>query len=1062
MMLASQTHPVLPASVPTAVIALIAVAAVAAWVGLHLLRWRPGRFWVRALLAALRLCVGFATLLALQQAALRGLVLTTNWPIWTLAAIGAVAVEILVAMYALERRIVSRRVGLTLVASRVLLVLMVVGMLAQPVRSLELRHDIRRYVAVLVDDSASMHLPDTQLSPSEKVRLAERLTPDDVDRPYRLEQTREQIQRARAVLTDQVEWLTALKQTGPDDRKKKAEKGYERLTERLDQARKTLTGALAAVAKPLDDKAKLDARSRGVLMDVKAKLAVAARGRVVEATKLLEDEDSWHQPKRLKRLTGAVRQASTTLAELLPKLAPLSRTLDRLYYNTLAKDKKAKIDAIAKKTRFQLAREVLTRDPSGQDDDDEDDDRPRALLRRLAEDYHVRLYTFAGEPVEQKVPDWLAAGQTRRATSRPAGKQSTNLAAAIEKVMKQLSDDQLAGVVILSDGRHNARRRVEPLVRRLGLKRVPVCSILVGGEKPPTDAAIVALEAPETIYTKDKMYITADLKLDGLAGKTARVTLLDGDRPVDLKNIRVPTDAFRKRIQLADQPTSAGLHAYRVRVQSFDGEAFPTNNEYPLTLSVTNDRTRLLLIDGRPRWEFRYLKNLFADRDHTVKLQYVLFGPDRVAGLEARPKVHASVARGKGQAEATALPANEAEWMKFDVIILGDVPPAMLTQPDLAALKKFVADRGGTLIVIVGREHMPHAFSGTPLAEMLPILFAGADKAVLAGADPSFRIALTDEGAESVILRQKVDPEENLALWNSLPDIYWRYPILNAKAGATVLAFAMPPKVPAFMKPRKHGTPMDEETIERRRRFQRSRALILTHNVAMGRVMTLTFDRTWRLRYRVGDTYHHKFWGQVLRWATANKLPAGTNFVKLGTDRSRYAPNAPVRVRAKIVQANLEPIISPEVAVHLYRGEDLILRKQMRYVPDSPGIYHADLGAIPSGSYRVELVAPAARAVLAADNVKKVATEFSVDPASPTEQIELAVDRALPTRMAELSGGIVTDLARADEVLKALPDSVLVRTERREYTIWSSWPLLIVMMIVATGEWLLRKRVGLA
>ena len=54
------------------------------------------------------------------------------------------------------------------------------------------------------------------------------------------------------------------------------------------------------------------------------------------------------------------------------------------------------------------------------------------------------------------------------------------------------------------------------------------------------------------------------------------------------------------------------------------GEVFAQNNAYPITLSVTADRTRVLLIDRRPRWEFRYLKNLLATRDSTVQLQYVL------------------------------------------------------------------------------------------------------------------------------------------------------------------------------------------------------------------------------------------------------------------------------------------------------------------------------------------------------------------------------------------------------------------------------------------------------
>ncbi|GAH66974.1 unnamed protein product, partial [marine sediment metagenome] len=262
-------------------------------------------------------------------------------------------------------------------------------------------------------------------------------------------------------------------------------------------------------------------------------------------------------------------------------------------------------------------------------------------------------------------------------------------------------------------------RRVEPLARRLGMGQVPVCSIVFGSERPPRDAAIVSLEAPETVCAEDKVYVTAEIKLDGLAGQAVTVSLSKGDTVVHSQTVEVPAAQYRTRVELTDTPTETGLHSYRVRVEDVGEEVLTGNNEYPVTVSVTDERTNLLIIEGRPRWEFRYLKNLFVSRDKTVNLQYVLFGPARISDQAARRQIPASVSRPVGQAEATALPENEAEWMKFDVIIVGDVGPDVLPPPDQEALHKFVSDRGGTLIVIAGPRFMPHAFAGTPLAEIL-------------------------------------------------------------------------------------------------------------------------------------------------------------------------------------------------------------------------------------------------------------------------------------------------------------------------------------------------------
>jgi hypothetical protein len=125
-------------------------------------------------------------------------------------------------------------------------------------------------------------------------------------------------------------------------------------------------------------------------------------------------------------------------------------------------------------------------------------------------------------------------------------------------------------------------------------------------------------------------------------------------------------------------------------------------------------------------------------------------------------------------------------------------------------------------------------------------------------------------------------------------------------------------------------------------------------------------------------------------------------------------------------------------------------------------MYGADLGQLPGGTYRVELDAPPAKAVLAQDNVRTVATEFSVEPATPAEQAELAPDRGLLSRLASLTGGAVVDPTSAGRVLASLGKPTEKEVETHEYVLWDSWPLLILMILVATAEWLIRKKVGLA
>lgn len=1068
-MIAATEHYALPAAVPTWAVFALAAAGVAAWVLVRRLRrWMPASR-VRAALFALRVVVGFWALLGVAQAMMRVVVLATNWPLWPIALGGAVAVESLLSLYALERRTVPRRVGRPLAWCRVAICLLIVGMLAQPVLSIDLSRDYERFIAVVLDDSASMRVTENQLTPAEKLRLAEMLDDDAPRRIYRLEETARELSALRGDLTATADWLATLAER-PDAAAEALADRRETMHEKLAAAVESVNGHLATLDEALSGRIELEKTPRASLMDAKAKLTVQVRDRLKEAADLTADRAAEKVAEHRDRLLNAVRRAAGGLGDLAPRIDALGYTLDEAHYGLLDVSERTIVDAAAGQDRLTIARKALSRrgrpDAEGERDD--------ALIEQILKTHGVRAYRFAASPAETGLRELLGdpavRSRTKPATSgpttRPVELQQTDLAGALQKLVTEFGPDRLAGVLVLTDGLHNARRGVEPVARQLAERGTPICSVVVGARRPPVDAAVVAIDAPETLYAKDKSFITVDLKLDGLRGKDVRVTLSEGSRELDFTTVAVPAETFRTRVQLADKPDKPGLHSYRVEVERFPDEAFTDNNEYPVTLNVTDERAKLLVIEARPRWEFRYLKNLFTGRDRTVHLQYVLTEPDRIADRPAPPPVVASAAAPPDRVEATELPQTEAEWMKFDAVLLGDVPPHQLGEQAMEWIAKFVADRGGALIVIAGPSHMPRRYADTPLADVLPVAFQAAADGYAESPDRSYRLRLTDEGRQSVLMQQSVDPAESLRIWNRMPDLYWRYPVAEAKPGARVLAFAAGPEPPEYLSPPAAEAKLSDAQLAERRRqreqYERRNALVVTQHVGLGQVLMLSFDRTWRLRYREGDTFHHKFWGQVLRWATAGKLPAGTTLVKLGADQSRYAPGEPVRVRAKIVRPDFSPVISQDVAARVYRGETLVLRKRLDYVPDSPGLYTADLGDLPGGSYRVELDAPPARPILAGEGVDRVSTEFSVDPSAPAELIELTADRGLPTRLADMTGGTVVGPTEARRTLEHFGPGVGERRNVREIPLWDSWPLLILIVALATGEWVIRKKAGLA
>src|SRR5262249_18379940 len=122
----------------------------------------------------------------------------------------------------------------------------------------------------------------------------------------------------------------------------------------------------------------------------------------------------------------------------------------------------------------------------------------------------------------------------------------------------------------------------------------------------------------------------------------------------------------------------------------------------------------------------------------------------------------------------------------YDCIILGDVSPEKLPPADRKRLERYVAERGGTLLIVAGKRAMPLAFTNSPgaandpLVKVLPIQEPQAFQP-----KEGFGIRLTAAGKQEAFLQ--LEPDAGPGGWPELPKHFWG--VVGArKPGATVLA----------------------------------------------------------------------------------------------------------------------------------------------------------------------------------------------------------------------------------------------------------------------------------
>ncbi len=1000
---------------PTLGLFLTALVGLVVWFGVR--RWIRGRFgW--AGFAARAVAASAAAGLILRAAA-SVILFETPWPWLIFAGAAGTGAEGLAVLYARELNGVGPVERRRLTLLRTLAFWTVLLVLLQPVWVRTRNRHVARRVTVLVDDSASMHFTDRLWTTGEKLDVAEAFgTLDPSDRFFREADVLAEAQHA-------------LQEARRSDSRSEGDASWIQPVE-------TARDALAVWKKQVsawiegDENAAAAVRLQRTLSDTAAPALdapLAMNPDVADAER--------------HRILDLAREALTAVESAWLAARPPA---DAYVWQRLDDARRSTVEALCATNRAALAWNLLIGKHGNE----------KSFLDRLAERYDVDVWRFG-----RRAERWKASAPHAPAQNDGDMRSLTDMTHALETVLHKIPGEEWAGALIVGDGLHNSPSGIEAVSHRLALQGTRVSGLLVGGSQGPFDLALADVRAPDSVYLGDSMRMRVVVQASGARDRTFGIRLLLDGETVDEQTLTAPSDDWRHELRLVHEPKGEGVFRYAVQVDILDGELFEENNAWSVDVAVSDERTHVLLVDSVPRWEFRYLRNLFYGRDQSVHLQYWLTQPDMLA--DANPVVlpPASAHRAFGDAESGGWPASREEWEAFDVIILGDVEPKSLTAGVLEDIRHVVQERGALLVLIAGRRAMPHAFADGVLPELAPIEYRASHDPWLRAPEPAWRLALTPAGRTHPVMQQSASASENDAVWRSLPEMRWRFPVDDVKPGAEILAYAHPLADDAFAgtdATESFGIEKTAARLERMLDLQRRHALIVAGHSGRGRVLMLCFDRTWRMRYREGDTYHHRFWGQAIRWGAGEMLRGGNDELRVGTDQWRYEREDTVRVTARLTETVARKDAPDRLQARIVLGGSDKALFALEPREGVPGVYDGEAGPFEAtGHYDLF--------VSAGDPTEEgqaARTSFSVvAAASPVEMARVSADAAVMRRAAEATGGTVVDPSRIDRLLTAFGDGSRRVGETIERPLWSSaWLFAWVLMLLA-AEWLLRKKKGL-
>jgi len=657
------------------------------------------------------------------------------------------------------------------------------------------------------------------------------------------------------------------------------------------------------------------------------------------------------------------------------------------------------------KSRFQRAEDLLLKGTT-------------PLLKKLAEMQDVELVALRGMNTQRL---WWhrqggkdTSGDLPQSFELSASTPNTNLDQTLRAALGPATTG--TALVVLTDGQHNTSGSPEEFSNAVKASGTAIFPVGFGTEIPPPDLSLLDVTAPESVFTKETFQgrLTVNDSMPSGVPALVRIecqgkllwqkeftTTGKGEKsfefsfPVTQLPPAVPSSRDKTLRSLNIQISASGDRSTLEKTRS--------NNGRELAIHLLEKKRKVLIMDGRPRWETRYIHNHF-DRDDRWQATLIL---DDLSDSPANGTLQRS------------FPKTRDELLSYDLLILGEAAVTRFKPEHLDWIVEFVEKRGGGLIMIDGQRGHLKSWATGKTASLIPVRFEPSSIK-----NPASSIELTTDGQRFDALRLSDSPSANATLWPTLPKVNWHSNVEPLPAAIT-LATAQQP-------------------------------VLIFRQVGAGAVLYLGTDELWRWRFQVADLYHQRLWMQLGAWIAAPPFQIDQKQLAVGTDRLRYSPGESSEIRVRVRNDKGEIITDAQPRAYLLHEGNEVATLQLEADPTHIGVYRALTPPLKAGTYEI--------AVAEGPSAPRSDARLSLhvaDTGNP-EWATLTMNRPLLETMAQNSGG---RFLREEQAATDLPNLLQTLDRKQvitqETNLWSSWWWFGAAILLLTAEWLLRKRLKL-
>lgn len=575
---------------------------------------------------------------------------------------------------------------------------------------------------------------------------------------------------------------------------------------------------------------------------------------------------------------------------------------------------------------------------------------------------------------------------------------STNISYALNEIIKSKSEKNYQNVVLITDGIYNAGENPIYLTEKA---EIPFFIFGVGDPKPKVDVSLDNIIANDLIYAQNTTTIRVNIKSVGFDYQTTTISFYEDNKLIEKRNIQLGGNY--QELEFNYTPETEGEKKLSFSIAPLKNEYTEKNNFASKYVKVLSNKIRVLTIAGKPSYDLSFI-NQAIKSNKDFRLETLIE---------------------KNDGTFYPLFKNESFVDSADVIFLIGFPTTNNSDRFIRRVLSKIEKDNTPIFILINPDT---DFNRLNLfRQYLPFDWRSAF-----GTASQVLIDVPEEKSKNEILN--IETSNPTQVWNSFPPIYRVDREFLSKPESEILSYY------------KIGN----------NRIQQP--LIVSRNINKHRSIAFLGFNIWRLKLlnamkEEESIYFDRFINNSVKWLSSKEVQKNL-IVRL--NKKIFDINEKITFIAQFYDDANQPIVNEQINLDIYEKGNKIISTIFK--PLGNGIYSAEIDNFQKGDYNF---------VASSELSGKKFTDsgrFSVSE-SELEFRDLVLREDLLKRMAAITKGSYVHISNSDDFILNLNKYLIKRTKEKEitkiYYAWNSVYTLILVVLLLSIEWFLRKRWGL-